>query len=44
VLTDGLSLYGALALGLNAWGAVAVESALVVGFAWVLWIKPEPVV
>jgi hypothetical protein len=44
VLTDALSVYGALALGLNAWGAVAVESALVVGFAWVLWVKPEPVV
>ena len=44
VLTDALSLYGALALGLNASGAVAVESALVVGFAWVVLIKPEPTV
>jgi hypothetical protein len=44
VLTDALSLYGALALGLNAWWPVAVESALVVGFVWVLLIKPEPVV
>ncbi|HKA40579.1 MAG TPA: hypothetical protein VKF40_01190 [Burkholderiales bacterium] len=43
VLTDALSLYGALALGLNAWWPVAVESALVVGFAWVLFIKREPV-
>jgi len=43
-LTDALSLYGALALGLNAWWPVGVESALVVGFAWVLFIKPEPVV
>ena len=44
VLADALSLYGALALGLNAWWPVAVESALAVGFAWVLIIKPEPVV
>ena len=44
VLTDALSLYGALALGLNAWGPFAVESALVIGFAWVLLVKPEPVV
>jgi hypothetical protein len=43
VLTDALSLYGAAALGLNAWGAFAVELALVMGFAWVLFIKPEPV-
>ena len=42
VLTDVLSLYGALALGLNAWWPVGIESALVVGFAWVLFIKPEP--
>jgi hypothetical protein len=44
VLTTALSLYGALALGLNAWGAVAVESLLTLGLAWVLFIKPEPVV
>lgn len=44
VLTDALSLYGALVLGLNAWGPVLVESALVVGFAWVVLIRSEPVV
>ena len=43
-LTTALSLYGALALALNAWPAVVVESVLVVGFVWVLFIKPEPVV
>jgi hypothetical protein len=44
VLTDALSLYGALALGLNAWWPFGVELALVVCFVWVLFIKPEPVV
>ena len=43
-LTTALSLYGALALALNAWPAVVVESVLVVGFVWVLFIKPEPLV
>jgi len=43
-LTTALSLYGALALALNAWPAVVVESVLVGGFVWVLFIKPEPVV
>jgi len=43
-LTTALSLYGALALGLNAWPAFAVEFVLTLGFAWVLFIKPEPVV
>ena len=43
-LTTAISLYGALALALNAWPAVVVESALAVGFIWVLFIKPEPVV
>ena len=42
VLTDALSLYGALALGLNAWSPFGVELVLVVGFVWVLFIKPEP--
>ena len=42
VLTDALSLYGALALGLNAWWPFVVELALVVGFVWVLFITPEP--
>jgi len=44
VLTTALSLYGALALGLNAWPAFAVELVLTVGLAWVLFVKPEPVV
>lgn len=44
LLTDVLSLYGAVALGLNAWGPVGVESALVFGFVWVLFIRPEPAV
>jgi len=43
-LTTAISVYGALALALNAWPAVAVESVLVIGFVWVLFIKPEPVV
>ena len=43
-LTTAISLYGALALALNAWPAVAVEFVLVMGFVWVLFIKPEPVV
>ena len=43
-LTTAISLYGALALGLNAWPAVVVEFALTVGFVWVLFIRPERVV
>ncbi|MGD9670839.1 MAG: hypothetical protein AB7U75_17645 [Hyphomicrobiaceae bacterium] len=43
-LTTAVSLYGALALALNAWPAVIVEFALVMGFVWVLFVKPEPVV
>lgn len=43
-LTTALSLYGALELALNAWPAVVVEFVLVMGFVWVLFIKPEPVV
>lgn|SRR5262249_21749830 len=42
-LTTAVSLYGALALGLNAWPAVATESVLLAGFVWVLFVKPEPV-
>src|SRR5262245_33102319 len=41
VLTDALSLYGALALRLNAWWPFVVELALAIGFAWVLFINPE---
>lgn len=44
VLTTALSLYGALVLGLNAWLPFAIEFILTVGLAWVLFIKPEPVV
>ena len=43
-LTTALSLYGALGLALNAWPAVVVEFVLLMGFVWVLFIKPEPVV
>jgi uncharacterized BrkB/YihY/UPF0761 family membrane protein len=43
-LTTAISVYGALALALNAWPAVVVELVLVMGFAWVLFVKPEPVV
>lgn len=43
-LTTAISMFGALAMGLNAWPAVVVEFALASGFAWVLFIKPEPVV
>lgn len=42
--TTVISIYGALALALNAWPAVIVEFVLVMGFVWVLFIKPEPVV
>ena len=41
VLTDALSLYGAVSLGLNAWAPFFVELALVLGFAWALFVKPE---
>ena len=43
-LTKALSVYGALALGLNAWAPSAIECALTLGLAWVLFIRPEPVV
>jgi hypothetical protein len=43
-LTTAISLYGALALALNAWPAVVVESVLLTGFVWTLFIKPEPLV
>jgi hypothetical protein len=42
VLTDALSFYG-VTLGLNAWAPSLVELTLVLGFAWVLFVKPEPV-
>jgi hypothetical protein len=44
VLTTALSLYGAVALRLNAWPAFAVELVLSAGLAWVLFVKPDPVV
>lgn len=43
-ISTAISVYGAVALALNAWPAVIIESALLVGFLWVLFIKPEPVV
>jgi hypothetical protein len=43
-LTTAVSVYGALALDLNAWPAVVTEAVLVAGFVWVLFVKPEPVV
>ena len=43
-LTTALSLYGALMLGLNAWAPFAVELVLTAGLAWVLFVKPEPIV
>jgi hypothetical protein len=43
-LTAAASLYGALALGLNGLPAFAMELPVAVGLAWVLFIKPEPVV
>jgi hypothetical protein len=43
-LTAAASLYGALALGLNGLPAFAMELPVVLGLAWVLFIKPEPVV
>jgi hypothetical protein len=44
VLTTALSLYGALALGLNAWPAFAVELLLTAGLAWALFVKREEMV
>jgi hypothetical protein len=41
-LTTAISQHGALAL--SAWPAVVVEFVLVMGFVWLLFIKPEPVV
>jgi len=43
-LTTALSVYGALALQLNAWAPSAIEGVLTLGLAWVLFIRPEPVV
>lgn len=42
VLTTGLSLFAAMALGLNAWTPFAVELALTAGMGWALFIKPDP--
>jgi hypothetical protein len=42
VLTTALSLYGAVALGLNAWSPFGVELALTIGMAWALFVKPDP--
>lgn len=44
LLTTACSLYGVLALGLNAWPAFIVELLLTLGLAWVLFVKSEPVV
>jgi hypothetical protein len=44
VMTTALSLYGAVALGLNAWPAFVTELALTAGVAWTLFVKPDPVV
>ena len=43
VLTTALSLYGALALGLNAWAPFGVELTLTLGMAWAMFVRPEPV-
>ncbi len=43
-LTAAVSLYGALVLGLNGLPAFAMEIPLFLGLAWVLFIKPEPIV
>ena len=42
-LTTALSLYGALALRLNAWAPFGTELVLTAGLAWVLFVKAEPV-
>jgi hypothetical protein len=42
VLTTALSLYGALALGLNAWAPFGVELALTAGMGWALFMRPGP--
>ena len=44
VLTTALSLYAALALGLNAWTPFAVELVLTAGMTWALFVKPDPIV
>ena len=43
-LTASVSLYGVLVLRLNGIPAFAMELPLFLGLAWVLFIKPEPVV
>jgi hypothetical protein len=43
VPTTALSLYGALALGMNAWPAFAVELVMTLGMAWVLFVKSDPI-
>ena len=43
VLTTALSLYGALALGLNAWAPFGVELALSMGMTRAMFAKPDPV-
>lgn len=40
-VTTVLSLYGAVALGLNAWSPFAVELALTVGLAWASFVRPK---
>ena len=42
VPTTALSLYGAVALGLNAWSPFAVELVMTLGIAWALFVKPDP--
>ncbi|HEX4823806.1 MAG TPA: hypothetical protein VFV19_05810 [Candidatus Polarisedimenticolaceae bacterium] len=41
LLADALSLYGALALGLNGWWPFVIELALALGFVWVLFVRKE---
>jgi hypothetical protein len=43
-LTVACSLYGAVGLGLNAWPAFVAEFLLFLGYVWILFIKPEPLV
>ena len=42
VPTTALSLYGALAMGLNAWPPFVVELIMTVSMAWALFAKSDP--
>ena len=44
VLMTAQSLYGAVALGYMTWMPTIGEGLLTLGFVWVLFVRPEPIV